>query len=73
MNELIKLKIDGKEIEAIEGRPLVEVARENGINIPTLCHFKDIYPRYQPAASVPAKLMAEWIRPVQLTLGTAWK
>lgn len=44
MNELIKLKIDGKEIEAIEGRPLVEVARENGINIPTLCHFKDIYP-----------------------------
>lgn len=44
MNELIKLKIDGREIEAIEGRPLVDVARENGINIPTLCHFKDIYP-----------------------------
>lgn len=44
INELIKLKIDDKEIEAIEGRPLVEVARENGINIPTLCHLKDIYP-----------------------------
>lgn len=38
----IVLKIDGKEIEAEEGRTILEVAEENGISIPTLCHHPDL-------------------------------
>ncbi len=34
----IKLKIDGKEVIAPEGQTILEVARENGIEIPTMCH-----------------------------------
>ena len=41
MSKLINLTIDGKEILAFEGRNLVEVAKENGVVIPTLCHFKE--------------------------------
>lgn len=39
------LKIDGREVCAAEDQTILEVARENGIDIPTLCHFgglKDI-------------------------------
>ncbi len=48
MDKNIKIVIDGKEIDAFEGQPLVEVARQNGVYIPTLCHFHNIHP---PAAS----------------------
>ena len=47
-NRSIVLKIDGKEVYAFDGQNLVDVARENGIHIPTLCHFPNIHP---PAAS----------------------
>ena len=33
------LTIDGKEVCAAEHQTILEVARENGIDIPTLCHF----------------------------------
>lgn len=33
------LRIDGKEVCASEDQTILEVARENGIDIPTLCHF----------------------------------
>ncbi|HEX8926631.1 MAG TPA: bidirectional hydrogenase complex protein HoxU, partial [Terriglobales bacterium] len=33
------LKIDGKECGAREGQTVLEVAQENGIYIPTLCHL----------------------------------
>src|SRR5919206_2836808 len=33
----IKLTIDGQEISAEEGQTLLEVARENGKEIPTIC------------------------------------
>src|ERR671929_1308951 len=33
----IKLTIDGQEISAEEGQTLLEVARENGKDIPTIC------------------------------------
>jgi bidirectional [NiFe] hydrogenase diaphorase subunit len=33
------LTIDGKEVCAAEDQTILEVARENGIDIPTLCHF----------------------------------
>ena len=47
-NRSIVLKIDGKEVHAYEGQMLVDVARENGVYIPTLCHFPNIS---TPAAS----------------------
>lgn len=33
------LKIDGQEVGAREDETILEVARENGIDIPTLCHL----------------------------------
>lgn len=44
MSEKIKFTIDGKEIEGEKGRLLVDVAAENGIYIPVLCHWKDVIP-----------------------------
>jgi predicted molibdopterin-dependent oxidoreductase YjgC len=35
----ITLTIDGKEIQATPGQTILEVARENGIYIPTLCQY----------------------------------
>ena len=43
-DQRITLTIDGREIEAEAGRNLVQVARENGIFIPSLCYFEDIEP-----------------------------
>jgi predicted molibdopterin-dependent oxidoreductase YjgC len=40
----INIAIDGKKIEAQEGQIVLQVARENGINIPTLCYHKDLSP-----------------------------
>ena len=47
-NRSVDFTIDGKEVHAYEGQMLVDVARQNGIYIPTLCHFPNIHP---PAAS----------------------
>lgn len=44
MNKIASLTIDGKKIETFEGRNLVDVAKENGIYIPTLCYFREINP-----------------------------
>ncbi len=44
MSEIVKFTIDGKEIEGEKGRLLVDVAAENGIYIPILCHWKDVNP-----------------------------
>jgi [NiFe] hydrogenase diaphorase moiety small subunit len=40
MSDKIKIRIDGKEIITEKGKTIVEAARENGIFIPTLCHFE---------------------------------
>lgn len=40
----ITITIDGQEIETEAGRNLVQVARENGVFIPSLCYFEDIEP-----------------------------
>ncbi|MBD3247678.1 2Fe-2S iron-sulfur cluster binding domain-containing protein [Candidatus Falkowbacteria bacterium] len=37
----IKIKINGKPFEANEGQTILEVARAQGIDIPTLCHHPD--------------------------------
>jgi len=39
---MIKLKINGKAISAKEGQSILDVARENGFKIPTLCHHPDL-------------------------------
>lgn len=40
----ICMKIDGKEIKAIEGITVLEAAQRTGILIPTLCHHKKLEP-----------------------------
>ncbi len=44
MDNIIKLTIDGEEIEASEGMTVLEVAEENGFFIPTLCSDPDLKP-----------------------------
>jgi coenzyme F420-reducing hydrogenase gamma subunit/ferredoxin/aerobic-type carbon monoxide dehydrogenase small subunit (CoxS/CutS family) len=44
MANQVKIKIDGKEIMAEEGKNLVKVAEENGIFIPSLCYYEHIDP-----------------------------
>ncbi len=45
MSIKVKVTIDGKECTADRGTYIVEVARENGIYIPTLCNYKGVKPR----------------------------
>jgi coenzyme F420-reducing hydrogenase gamma subunit/ferredoxin len=44
MANLVNIKIDGKNIQATEGKNLMLVARENGIFIPSLCYYEHIEP-----------------------------
>ncbi len=39
MAELTKVIINGQEIEAEKGKLLIEVARENGIEVPAFCYY----------------------------------
>ncbi len=41
----IKINLDGKIIYARKGSTIVEAARENGIYIPTFCHFEGTDPK----------------------------
>jgi predicted molibdopterin-dependent oxidoreductase YjgC len=41
---MVRLKIDGKEVETGEGRTILEAARENAIYIPTLCFHENLLP-----------------------------
>ncbi len=40
----VHITINGKEIEAEEGKTILEVARENDIYIPTLCYHSHLHP-----------------------------
>jgi NADH-quinone oxidoreductase subunit G len=42
MAETIQLTINGREIEAEKGKLLIEVARENGIEIPAFCYYEGL-------------------------------
>jgi [NiFe] hydrogenase diaphorase moiety small subunit len=44
MAKLVNIAIDGKGIQAEEGKNLVQVAKENGIFIPSLCYYEHIEP-----------------------------
>jgi predicted molibdopterin-dependent oxidoreductase YjgC len=41
MPETVKLTIDGREIQAEKGKLLIEVARQNGIEVPAFCYHED--------------------------------
>ncbi len=41
MAELVKLNINGREIQAEKGALLIEVARQNGIEVPAFCYHED--------------------------------
>lgn len=41
---IITFVIDGKDVSAREGQTILEVARENGIAIPTLCNLPGLVP-----------------------------
>ncbi len=42
--QLVTLTLNGREIQAAPGKTILEVAREAGVDIPTLCHD----PRLEP-------------------------
>lgn len=44
MAKMVNLQIDGRHIQAEEGKNLMLVARENGIFIPSLCYYEHIEP-----------------------------
>ncbi len=44
MSKLVHIEIDGKQIQAEEGANLLQVARENGFNIPGLCFHRKLTP-----------------------------
>lgn len=45
MNEMIRITIDGKCVEAKQGQMILEAATSNGIFIPTLCAFEGVKPK----------------------------
>ena len=45
MTTVYTLRIDGKDVAGSEGASVLEVARENEIDIPTLCHLDGSSPR----------------------------
>ena len=45
MSDTIKIKIDGVVYEGRKGSYIVDIARENGIYIPTLCNIPGVKPR----------------------------
>ena len=44
MASMVNISIDGKNIQAEEGKNLMQVASENGIFIPSLCYYEHIEP-----------------------------
>jgi NADH:ubiquinone oxidoreductase subunit E/ferredoxin/Pyruvate/2-oxoacid:ferredoxin oxidoreductase delta subunit len=42
--ELLKVKIDDKEVEGYRGMTILQAAEKAGIEIPTLCHHRDFIP-----------------------------
>ena len=40
---MVNIKINGKDIQARDDMTILEAARENNIQIPTLCHLEGIH------------------------------
>ena len=41
---MVTFTINDREIQAEEGKTILEVAQDEGINIPTLCYHKELSP-----------------------------
>ena len=41
---MVTLTIDGREVQAEEGKSILEVARDNNISIPSLCYHEGVDP-----------------------------
>lgn len=69
---LVKIKIDGKEVEVEEGKTILQVAKELGIDIPTLCNFEALNPvgacRMCLVDAGPGALKPSCITPVQTNM-----
>ncbi len=63
MNELITMKINGMDVHFQKGKTILEVCRDAGIFIPTLCHDKRLKP-YGGCRLCPVEIKG---RPVPLT------
>ena len=44
MSEKVTFKIDGKEYQAEAGQTIYDAAKDNGVYIPTLCHYEGTKP-----------------------------
>jgi bidirectional [NiFe] hydrogenase diaphorase subunit len=44
MKKTVNLTIDGRNVQAEEGQTVMNVARDNGIDIPTLCYNEELEP-----------------------------
>ena len=42
MSEMIKLKIDGIDVEVPKGTTILQAAKQANIDIPTLCYLKEV-------------------------------
>ena len=40
----VNITINGQSIQAKEGRTILQIAKEHGVEIPTLCYHKDLSP-----------------------------
>jgi formate dehydrogenase major subunit len=69
---LVKIKIDGKEVEVEEGKTILQVAKELGIDIPTLCNFEALNPvgacRMCLVDAGPGALKPSCVTPVQANM-----
>ncbi len=45
MTTVYTLRIDGRDVAGVEGQTIMDVAEENGIDIPGLCHLQGIHDR----------------------------
>lgn len=45
MTEMVKVIIDGREVEAPKGKLLIEVCMEHGTDIPNFCYYPDLTPQ----------------------------
>lgn len=43
--ELVKITINGAEVEVEKGSPLIDACREHGEHIPSFCYYKDLEPQ----------------------------
>ena len=60
MSNIVNITIDGKSIQAEEGKNLMIVAKENGIFIPSLCYYEHIEPPLGSCRTCTCKLNGKY-------------